>query len=131
MSIAGLIVIATAVLLMGIAFALAAARHDGPATGHIALAQVVAAVALIIPAYIGLGLLLQHELGWPERFGFSCRGRGCWISDIQHSPVLLNDPSAYRLGLFAYFWSMPALVIGAFVYAFVTKRGIFKKSDSE
>lgn len=81
-------------------------------------------------AWIGIGAWLTIAMDYPRSVGSTCR-RKCLIEEYWYSGALLERGDPMSLCLFVYLWSMPALVIGAFAYAFVTKRGIFKKSDSE
>ncbi len=79
-------------------------------------------MAASIGGWAALGVWLQSEIGWPERYGFSCNGRGCLFVDIWHSLVLLQAPGGYQLGLFAWIWSMPAFFVACIVYALVKRR---------
>jgi hypothetical protein len=72
-------------------------------------------------SWIGFGVWLLELVEWPERFGFYCRGKGCWIEHLWNSPALIGHGFA-EYALFAYFWSMPTAVLGAFVWALIRKR---------
>lgn len=71
-----------------------------------------------------LGWWLGQQVGWPERYGFACHGRGCLIESLAHSPKLLIRGSKHELALFAYLWSFPAIGIVAMMAALfiVAKR---------
>ena len=60
---------------------------------------------------------LSDKIGWPERYGFGCRGRGCFFEDLAHSPQLLRGGSMYELALFALLWLLPAIIVGVLIYA--------------
>lgn len=86
------------------------------------------AMTTSVLAYIGIGVWLSMTVnGWPEKYGSSCHGRGCLIDELWYSPGLLNGGWAEWM-LFAWLWSMPGIVFAAFIYAFVTKRGIFQRN---
>ena len=70
----------------------------------------------------GADMWLASKIGWPEAYGFDCRGRGCWIDNLSHSPKLLRGGSAYEIGLFALLWLLPAVVVGCAVYAIFKRR---------
>jgi len=72
-------------------------------------------------AWIAVGASLAIALDFPDAYGSQCHGRGCFFSDLLHSPALLHRHSLAEIGLFLWLWSMPALVIAAFVYAGVRK----------
>ena len=64
---------------------------------------------------------LADKIGWPEAYGFQCRGRGCMWVEIWHSPALLKGGDAYELGMFALIWWLPALVVGCLIYALLKR----------
>lgn len=64
---------------------------------------------------------LSNKIGWPESYGFNCRGRGCWIDNLSHSPELLRGGSVYELSLFAVLWLLPAVIIGGIIFALVRR----------
>lgn len=42
---------------------------------------------------IGFGTLvwwLSDKIGWPDAYGFQCRGKGCLFVELWHSPSLLQ-----------------------------------------
>jgi len=60
---------------------------------------------------VGFGTLiwwLSEKTGWPDAYGFHCRGKGCWLTQLWHSPALLQNPNGYALALFATLWALPA-----------------------
>lgn len=81
-------------------------------------------------AWIGAGAALSISLRYPQAFGSNCH-RKCMIESYWYSPELLHHGGPASYALFVWLWSMPALVIGALISAFIMKRGIFKKSGSE
>ncbi len=76
-----------------------------------------------ILVWIGIGTWLSISLGWPDRYGFHCSGRGCFVEDLWYSPRLIapDHRSLMEITLFVWEWSMPA-----FVFAFVA-RALLKK----
>lgn len=62
-------------------------------------------------AWIGSGIWLQEAIGWPEAYGFQCRGRGCLFADIWHSPALLHHGGLLQWLLFAHFMTLPAIIL--------------------
>ena len=79
--------------------------------------------------WIGIGAWLAIYLNFPTAYGSTCH-RKCLLEEFWFSPALVSEGhrNVTELALFAWLWSMPALVVGAFAYAFVTKTGIFKKN---
>ena len=77
---------------------------------------------LFILLFAAADIWLSNKIGWPESYGFNCRGRGCWIDNLSHSPELLRGGSSYELGLFALLWLFPAVIIGCAIYALVRRR---------
>lgn len=73
-------------------------------------------------AWIFLGVWLQMTLDWPDHYGFHCHGRGCWIDDMWHSPVLLQHGHPLEIALFIFFWSMPTLAVGFVIWSRLRKR---------
>ena len=89
------------------------------------------AMMAAVLGWIAVGVWLNMTVaGWPDAYGSSCHGRGCFFSNLWVSPGLWSGGWRER-ALFIWLWSMPALVAGAFVYAFVAKRGILSKSNPE
>lgn len=88
------------------------------------------ALMVAILAWIGVGAWLTVTANWPGTCDHEGRRTIGFLKQLGCSPDLLTG-GPREWALFLWLWSMPALVIGAFAYAFVTKRGIFKKSDSE
>jgi len=84
------------------------------------IALFVGLLAVILPI-VFLYSWLEGLTGWPDAYGFHCH-RKCMIENLWHSPALLHQATWPELGLFALIWSMPAIVAGAFVYAFLKKR---------
>lgn len=84
--------------------------------------RLTAAVLGGIVCWTVIGIWLEGKVGWPEHYGFRCRGRGCWIDDLWHSPALLRTASPIELGLFAWIWSIPSMIPIAFIYARIRKR---------
>ena len=64
---------------------------------------------------------LEHKTGWPNAYGFHCRGRGCTIDDLIHSPALLRKGGRYEIGLFALLWLIPAVVLAAAIIILVKR----------
>ncbi|MCJ8156107.1 hypothetical protein [Sphingomonas sp. LaA6.9] len=65
---------------------------------------------------------LSNKIGWPEAYGFDCRGRGCYFQDLAHSPKLLHGGSVYELGLFCLLWLLPACVVVGVIFALFRRR---------
>jgi hypothetical protein len=83
---------------------------------------VMAATVLVGLALVTPYIWLSGKIGWPHTYGFHCRGRGCWIDNLIHSPKLLQGGSDYELALFALIWWMPVVVACAAVYGFLKSR---------
>ncbi|OYW16061.1 MAG: hypothetical protein B7Z39_02595 [Novosphingobium sp. 12-64-8] len=64
-------------------------------------------------AWVGGGMWLQYVIGWPDDFGFHCRGKGCLLSDLWHSPALVERGGVLNWALFIYFWTVPAVMAGS------------------
>jgi hypothetical protein len=79
------------------------------------------ATMICLFGWTSIGISLQRINNYPDAYGFQCSGRGCLYREIWNSPVLLRDPDAFEIGLFAWLWSMPATVVGALIYAAVRK----------
>jgi hypothetical protein len=71
---------------------------------------------------------LMGKLGWPESYGFTCRGKGCLLDDMWHSPALLRHHIPYELGLFMCIWMPAAAIIGPFAYRGLRKLRTTKLS---
>lgn len=69
----------------------------------------------------GAKMWLEHKTGWPDAYGFHCRGRGCIIDDLIHSPALLRKGGRYEISLFALLWLVPAIVLGAAIVALIKR----------
>lgn len=84
-----------------------------------------AGLYLAIFAYLGacVWLLewLSDETGWREAYGFSCHGRGCWLTDLWHSRALLETANGYEIALFALLWHLPVLA-GTFIAVVLLRR---------
>ena len=79
-------------------------------------------IILAVFAWIGIGLWLQLGLHWRDHYGFQCHGRGCFLSDLWHSPTLLKHGAIGEYALFLWMWSMPASVAAAVIWARLRKR---------
>jgi hypothetical protein len=91
-------------------------------------------VLAFIGGWTALDMWLSDKTGWPDAYGFHCRGRGCTLDNLWHSPALLHRHDPYELGLFASIWFLPAVVAGAALYALVKKsrrNPIFQSDLSE
>lgn len=62
--------------------------------------------------YVGIGAWLSIQLGWPDRYGSHCSGRGCFFQDLAHSPALLRGGAMLEYLLFAWLWLLPAGGVG-------------------
>ena len=80
--------------------------------------------------WIGLGTWLSMTVTWPGQCDHSGRKIVGLVNQIFCSPHLL-DGGLREWMLFVWLWSMPGVVIACLIYAFVKKRGIFKKNGSE
>lgn len=70
---------------------------------------------------VGFGTLmwwLSEKTGWPDDYGFHCRGRGCELLYLMHSPELLARGGTYEIALFAALWFLPAILFGFLSWAF-------------
>lgn len=68
-----------------------------------------------ILAWIGLGVGPIIALDYPSAFGSSCH-RKCLIESYWYSPTLISDGRFLAYLLFAWLWSMPAVVVAALIY---------------
>lgn len=50
---------------------------------------------------------LCKKTGWPEAYGFHCRGRGCLWVEMAHSHLLWRTATLYEILLFAWLWLLP------------------------
>jgi hypothetical protein len=80
-------------------------------------------------AFIGILTWLLMLTGHPQSAGSICR-RKCMIEAYWFSPHLLGGGITEWL-LFLCLWAIPGSVVVALIYAFVTKRGIFKQNSPE
>lgn len=76
--------------------------------------------------YVGIGAWLTIKTNHPRAAGSTCQ-RKCMIESYWYSPHLLSG-GPIELLTFVWLWLLPATIPAAFIYAFVTKRGIFKKN---
>jgi hypothetical protein len=79
-------------------------------------------ILLGVFAWVGVGVWLQIRIGWPDRYGFHCHGRGCLFVDLWHSPALLRGHSIGECAVFLWLWSMPAFLLAVFIWAQLRKR---------
>jgi len=79
-------------------------------------------VVVVIIGWVSLGVWLQERIGWPDRYGFHCHGKGCWIDDMWHSPALIRGGHWGEYALFAWIWSLPLVVIGLILWTAQRKR---------
>ncbi len=91
--------------------------------GPIRFWAMVVGTVLFILVIAGGYTWLRTEIGWPEVYGFGCRGRGCWIENLIQSYKLLRGGSAPELILFALLWLIPATIVGCAIYAISKRRG--------
>ena len=82
--------------------------------------HMIATVTLIL-ILAGIKMWLEHKIGWPDSFGFHCKGRGSTINDLIHSPALLRKGGSYEVCLFALLWLVPVIVLGAATGALVKR----------
>lgn len=83
---------------------------------------ILTGTVLAILLLAGADMWLSDKIGWPEAYGFQCRGRGCLIENWMNSPKLLWGGSASELALFALLWWMPVVVVGCCFYALLRRR---------
>jgi hypothetical protein len=74
----------------------------GPARATFVLIPVFVPIA----GYFGLMFWLEWLTGWPEAYGFQCRGK-CMAAMLWHSPALMTDPTLESVALFAVYWLFP------------------------
>lgn len=80
---------------------------------------------------IGFGTLvwwLSEKIGWPDAYGFHCRGKGCLLTQLWHSPALLQNPNGYTLALFAVLWFIPATT-GIAVTIILVRRALVRRRN--
>ncbi len=80
---------------------------------------------------IGFGTLvwwLSEKIGWPDAYGFQCRGKGCLFLELWHSPSLLQNPNGYALALFAALWFIPATT-GIAVTIILARRALIRRRN--
>ena len=77
---------------------------------------------LLILLWVGAQFWVSYKIGWPDSYGFECRGKGCLFVHMAHSAKLLRGGSAYELTLFALLWSWVALIVGWAIYALLKRR---------
>lgn len=63
-----------------------------------------------LAAWIGCKVWLETVLGWPDAYGFRCRGK-CLFQDIWHSPALLENGRPLEWLLFAHFMTFPTILL--------------------
>lgn len=80
---------------------------------------------------IGFGTLvwwLSEKTGWPDAYGFHCRGKGCLFIELWNSPLLLQNPNGYALALFATLWFIPATT-GIAVTIILARRALIRRRN--
>ena len=77
----------------------------------------------VLVAYGTVGWLLSDKIGWPDDYGFYCKGRSCLWIELYHSNLLLRKGHLYELLLFLWMWIIPMgmIVPAAFI---VLKRWV-------
>ena len=93
------------------------------ALGPVRFWAMLIGTVLVVLLLAGADVWLSDKIGWPEAYGFQCRGRDCWIQNWMHSPKLLRGGSAYELSLFALLWWMPTVVVGCAIYGLRRRLG--------
>lgn len=81
-----------------------------------------------IVVYATIGWWLSNKIGWPDRFGFHCQGRGCLWVELYHSPRLLEARRRDELILFAWMWLIPVTMAVASLVV-VLKRWLRQRRD--
>ncbi|HMI18571.1 MAG TPA: hypothetical protein VK533_03415 [Sphingomonas sp.] len=92
-------------------------------TWEVLKAPVFWVIIAVLTAWAALGMWLEMRIGWPDRYGFHCQGKACWMSDLWHSPILLHGGYLGEYALFAWIWSMPAFLATFFIWSRRAKRG--------
>ena len=64
-----------------------------------------------IIAWCVLGVWLSDEVSWPDSYGYHCHGRGCFFSDLWHSPALVERGGVFPDAMFLYLWSFIAIPV--------------------
>lgn len=90
--------------------------------GPLRFSLLMGATLAVILTAAGIYAWLSEKIGWPDAYGFRCTGRGCLLSNLTHSPRLLEQAGAYELGLFAFIWFLPTFIFGCLVYAYLKRR---------
>lgn len=70
-----------------------------------------------IAILVSLKFWLEEQTGWPDAYGVHCNGRGCFLTHLYHSSLLLRVGNAYEIGLFAFLWMLPAILLGCGAFA--------------
>lgn len=83
--------------------------------------SMIVGMLLLVLGYAWAIMWLRERIGWPERYGFTCHGRGCWLFDLRYSSRLLEVGSGEEWGLFLLIWAIPALLVVAAAYALVKR----------
>ncbi|MBO9576314.1 MAG: hypothetical protein J7494_11290 [Sphingobium sp.] len=78
----------------------------------------VLAMLIVLGSYAALVVWLRMRINWPDAYGFHCSGK-CVVSDLWHSPLLLQNGRPAELELFAALWAFPVLLA---IFLFVAWR---------
>lgn len=66
----------------------------------------------LLSGWLALKIWLEGLVGWPERYGLHCHGKGCMVTDYWYSYRLLSG-GLQEYALFACNWMVLGLV---FIY---------------
>jgi hypothetical protein len=85
-------------------------------------------LTVFIVGFGTIGWWIADIIGWPDAYGFHCRGKGCLWIELGHSYKLLRAATLYELLLFAWLWFFPASTVTTIIFI-LTRRWIRRRRD--
>ena len=85
-------------------------------------------LTVIIVGFGTIGWWTADKIGWPDSYGFHCRGKGCLLIQLGHSYKLLRAATFYEVLLFAWLWLIPASTVLPIIFI-LTRRWIRRRRD--
>lgn len=76
----------------------------------------------VITGWCVLGAWLSDEANWPDSYGYFCHGRGCFLSDLWHSPALVERGGIFPDAMFLYLWSFVVIPVSLVIWIKFRKR---------